>query len=267
MCINPITINTAKNKYHIAYTQMVSCKKCPECLAVRRAGMAFQLQQENKRAQSSAFLTLTYNEENVPISPNGYQTLNTKDWQLFMKRLRKDKNPNLKYFTAGEYGDKFQRPHFHSILFNLSPEKTEIDYLEEKWDNGSISIGDVTDYSILYTTKYLMKGSWNEQKLDTDDDRLREKYYSSKGLGENFLTPQMRKHIENKDLTSINMQGNEMKIPDYYLKRIYSENKLKAIRKNQQNEKEDRFPTEHQRVQYTKFKTEQWERKQIDKNY
>lgn len=42
------------------------------------------------------------------------------DLSGYMKRLREDIAPRrIKFFASGEYGDKFDRPHYHAILFGL----------------------------------------------------------------------------------------------------------------------------------------------------
>ena len=48
------------------------------------------------------------------------QTLRKRDYQLFMKRLRKAfPNDKIRFYAAGEYGPKTLRPHYHAILFGL----------------------------------------------------------------------------------------------------------------------------------------------------
>lgn len=67
---------------------------------------------------NSCFITLTYNDEHLPDS--GY--LRHHDFQKFMMRLRKMRGPDapkIKHFMCGEFGEKKQRPHYHSILFGL----------------------------------------------------------------------------------------------------------------------------------------------------
>lgn len=51
--------------------------------------MVIQIEDEYKRADSAYFITLTYDNENLPII-NGRGTLVKRDLQLFFKRLRKD---------------------------------------------------------------------------------------------------------------------------------------------------------------------------------
>lgn len=64
----------------------------------------------------NAFVTLTYNEKHIPKG----NTLNPKDLQLFMKRLRKYVAPlRIRFYAVGEYGDTTNRPHYHIALFGL----------------------------------------------------------------------------------------------------------------------------------------------------
>lgn len=76
------------------------------------------------------FITLTYRDEKLPVG----HTLQKKDWQLFMKRFRKNFNSayykyclennlkfeykNIRFLACGEYGDTTFRPHYHAIIFN-----------------------------------------------------------------------------------------------------------------------------------------------------
>ena len=61
----------------------------------------------------NSFVTLTYDDEHLP----GDQCLDHRDFQLFMKRLRK-RFPS-RFFMCGEYGGLNGRPHYHSILFGV----------------------------------------------------------------------------------------------------------------------------------------------------
>jgi hypothetical protein len=65
----------------------VPCGKCVACKKRRATHWSFRLNEEAKLSSSASFLTLTY--EKTPISKNGFQTLVKRDFQLFLKRLRK----------------------------------------------------------------------------------------------------------------------------------------------------------------------------------
>ena len=65
---------------------------------------------------------------------------------------------NFRYYAVGEYGDKFQRPHYHIILFGVSLEfESDRLIVEDCWNKGFIKVGTVTEKSIYYVSKYSTK--------------------------------------------------------------------------------------------------------------
>ena len=114
----------------------------------------------------SQFLTLTYSDEKLP--PTG--SLVKKDYQDFMKRLRKRHGSRLRYFAVGEYGDTTYRPHYHAIIFGIDfsdkrpHSKNEYgdqlftsDLLDSIWGKGHAFFGQVTVQSARYVAKYCIK--------------------------------------------------------------------------------------------------------------
>lgn len=146
-CMDPVTVVLDGKR------QFVPCGKCNFCLETRRAHWTFRLQMEMKISSSAHFLTLTYADENLPLSDRGLPTIEKRSLQLFTKRLRKlqDDTP-IRYYSVGEYGTRTGRPHYHSLMFNLQ-EKT-VDRVHEIWSLGNVLIGTVTPASIHYVTKY-----------------------------------------------------------------------------------------------------------------
>lgn len=95
------------------------CGQCLPCRINRRRLWSHRMVLESAKSVSSAFVTLTYSPMSVPTG----LSLNPRDPQLWMKRLRKSVWPNrLRYFLVGEYGNPpFQRPHYHAAVFGLDP--------------------------------------------------------------------------------------------------------------------------------------------------
>lgn len=148
-------------------------------------------------------------------------TLNKKDPQKFLKRLRKINKEKIKYYSAGEYGGQTMRPHYHMIIFNA-----EIQNIEDTWRLGTIHYGTVQPGSIQYVLKYLCKDK--KIPLHKNDDRVPEFSHMSKGLGLNYLTPQIRKYHQN-------LQNNFLTVPDGYkvaMPRYYKEKLFTEIQKN-----------------------------------
>ena len=107
----------------------------------------------------ASFLTLTYDDENLP--PGGQ--LVKRDLQLFIKRLRKAYGA-LRYFAVGEYGDLSLRPHYHAALYGLDRE--EFPLIERCWGKGRVSVDDLTVQSAAYICGYVVK------KLNKETDEI-----------------------------------------------------------------------------------------------
>uniref|UniRef100_A0AAU8B902 Replication initiator protein n=1 Tax=Dulem virus 104 TaxID=3145581 RepID=A0AAU8B902_9VIRU len=117
----------------------IPCGKCIGCRLDYAKQWANRLMLEAQYHDEAYFVTLTYDDAHVPRTwysdPETGEaqqalTLKKRDFQLFMKRLRKwqdgicnndncDRDSSIRYFAAGEYGSKTYRPHYHAIIFNL----------------------------------------------------------------------------------------------------------------------------------------------------
>ena len=72
---------------------------------------------------SNCFITLTYAPEHCPKD----MSLNYEDFQLFMKRLRKRyTGKTIRFYMAGEYGESFDRPHYHACIFGFDFEDKKV---------------------------------------------------------------------------------------------------------------------------------------------
>jgi hypothetical protein len=111
----------------------------------------------------------------------GKFTLHKKDYQDFLKRLRKQLPDRLiKYVVCGEYGSKNNRPHYHFILFGLNID--DFNDIQKAWGKGLINVGNVQPNSIAYVFKYSIKGD----KKHRDWRQTKQFIAMSKGLGETF---------------------------------------------------------------------------------
>ncbi|QCS37355.1 replication initiation protein [Tortoise microvirus 91] len=203
----------------------VPCGKCPGCHSARASAWSFRMQQEAKISTSAYFVTLTYDTKHVPITPNGFMSLSKRDCQLFFKRLRKNWPQTIRYYLAGEYGDSFNRPHYHVILFNSDPQR-----IVDAWGNGDVHIADVNPKTCAYTLKYITKGRW--KPMHKRDDRAPLFSLMSKGLGKNYLTEQMQDwHKANpaQRVYCTTSEGVKITMPRYYKDKIYSEEERALI--------------------------------------
>ena len=221
ICLNPRPIGD----------DVVPCGKCINCLKRRAQEWVFRLQEEQKYSKSAAFLTCTYEDDQLPFSPNGLMTVNARHHQLFLKKLRKRLNKEgwkypIKYYAVGEYGEQTSRPHFHYIIFNLPQlylrfQEPEEDLLTEIWNHGYVDKGNVTPASIAYVTGYMFKG-FIKREDEIDDRRVKRLSFMSKGLGKGYLTDAMIRYYQNKIIPYLTIEnGDRFRMPRYYKEKLY----------------------------------------------
>lgn len=112
----------------------IPCGHCLGCRLDYSRMWADRMMLELETEKKGIFVTLTYNDECIPIhESDGRQicyTLDKRDCQLFMKNLRRcydghdGRDPiKIRFFAAGEYGPTgTHRPHLHLIVFGLGLE-------------------------------------------------------------------------------------------------------------------------------------------------
>jgi hypothetical protein len=142
----------------------ISCGQCIGCRLERSRQWAIRCVHEQQMHEESCFITLTYNDENLPYG----NSLNRPDFQKFMKRLIKKTHP-IRLFYCGEYGDETLRPHYHAILFGFRPTdgiiyKTDGEItsytsklLTQTWGLGFATFGEATFESASYCASYTRK--------------------------------------------------------------------------------------------------------------
>lgn len=145
------------------------CGQCLPCRINKRRVWTLRLMLELFYHDRASFITCTYSDENLPWNLEGMPVLCKKDWQLFMKRLRKYFYPReIRFYSCGEYGSKTFRPHYHCILFGVAPDELDASYLiyngsspasvlRNIWSFGRTHVGNVSRESIQYVAGYVTK--------------------------------------------------------------------------------------------------------------
>lgn len=217
-CLTPINVKRKPGQEGDYAYHSVPCGKCPPCRLRRVQGWVFRLQQEERIHVRSLFITLTYEPDTVPITHNGFMTLQKDDYQRFMKRLRKyTGHKTIKYYACGEYGGRSWRPHYHAIIFDVTFED-----VQKAWTAGHIHVGEVSGDSIAYTCKYICKPS--RVPLHEQDDRVPEFSLMSKKMGLNYLTPAVIRWHHQNEASYIPLPGGQaMALPRYYRDKLFNE--------------------------------------------
>lgn len=192
------------------------CYTCSLCKKRRLDDWFIRCICEAKYHKKICFLTLTYNNENLPEK----NKLSYDDICKFFKRLRKNSNRKIRYFMCGEYGSKRQRPHYHAVIFGL--DSSDRGLIDRSWNKGFIDVGCFSPGSLRYTMKYFLKTL--EVRSGEDKKHYDEKFfcYSSRnpGLGYQYLLDNYKK------LSSqgyILYRGRKYWLPKYFISKIKNE--------------------------------------------
>ena len=145
----------------------VGCDQCTGCRLDKAREWATKMMCENFMHDDSIFLTLTYDDEHLPEDGS----LHPEHLSAFIKNLRRqieyhqDFKLKIKFYGAGEYGDNFQRPHYHVIIFGWKPfdgkkysqKLMTSAFIEKIWKKGWCPYGKVTFESCAYVARYVCK--------------------------------------------------------------------------------------------------------------
>lgn len=119
-------------------------------------------------SSGTAFVTLTYNDENLPASGS----LVPDHLKDFLKRFREKIRPLLlRFYAVGEYGEESNRPHYHLAIYGFGPcvygrsrydkNRTRCcvvcDTITDSWGLGFCYVGELEIKSAAYVAGYLMK--------------------------------------------------------------------------------------------------------------
>lgn len=241
MCLNPIRIKIdPENKIHFYNIEhvygkeyLIDCGHCLECQKkYSRSWLVRLLMEFQDYKDTTYFITLTYNDDNVPIS------LSKRDVQLFLKRLRKEVGI-FRYFLVGEYGGTTFRPHYHLIIFGIDFYQYGASHFEIKngnqyfssriiektWEKGFNFVskcfsGSSFAYVCQYANKKLGRKK-SDKRLLRDHDILPEFVLMSRkpGIGFNFYK-RNENEIEQNGYVIFN--GSKYFIPRYFKKLINS---------------------------------------------
>lgn len=233
------------------WSEEIPCGKCIGCRLEYSRQWANRCVLESKEWDENWFITLTYNDENLPFK----ECINTETGELkgeftpslkpddmtkFMKDLRRYweyhyGEKNIRFYLCGEYGNQTARPHYHIIAFNLhihdlqpqgqsksgkmqwkSPE------IEKIWGKGLTALGHVEYESCAYVARYMLKKQKGENAKE---------FYAENGLEPEFTRSSRKPGIarayfeRNKDkiykYDEIVLPGNKVVRPPKYYDNLY----------------------------------------------
>lgn len=217
VCLHPITLERGTD-----HERTVPCGKCLNCLANKRNEWCIRLRAELQSSDFGLFVTLTNDDEHLHFvdivnEKTGEvfkkQAPDKRTIQLFLKRLRKvlgDKK--MRYFIISEYGDHTQRQHYHGLFFfhNIEKDRKLYDAFNKSWHNGFVKFGDITDASIAYCTKYVLKLS--SFPLGINDNIML--CSRNPAIGSLALIPQIvEENYQKGNISQISLHGVSARLP------------------------------------------------------
>lgn len=241
---------------------LIPCGNCIGCRLDYSRSWADRMMLELETCKRAIFVTLTYNNENAHWSQFDelgnplYATLDKRDCQLFMKSLRRrfdgsDGKPfrKIRFFLAGEYGERTLRPHYHAIIFGLGLDdfsdleqhgQNELGQnyyisplLSDLWTHGFVLLSDVSWKTCAYVARYVTKkykGAWAIDYAVRNVIPEFSLMSRKPGIGREYL----EQHPDCLDYENINLAtadgGLKIRIPKYYYKQLVSDSKINTLR-------------------------------------
>lgn len=205
----------------------VPCGRCMSCRLNRTRMWALRIMHEAKKYENPCFITLTYNDENLPV--NG--TLVKRDLQDFFRRLRKE-GYEIRYFASGEYGDCGNRPHYHCVVFGMGGNDKPA--IEKCWPKGFVTVSHVTYKRAAYVASYTQKkltGAYAEEykrrKVIPEFALMSRR----PGLGADYVEQYSDFIRRNKFCV---VDGKRVAVPRFYKDRVFKDDKSELLKLSQQ---------------------------------
>lgn len=255
MTFNPLKALNSTNSIN------VPCGRCVGCRLERSRQWAVRCMHEASLHDRNCFITLTYSDQHLPVDYSVHQ----RDLQLFIKRLRKQCEPNkIRFFACGEYGEQTLRPHYHALIFGHDPnDKTLYETtsrgdrlyicksLQQLWPFGLVIVGSLTYQSAAYTARYAMKKIsgpmadahyLREHPLHHFICRVRQEFLLMSrrpGLGHGWFNKHGKETFTHD---SVIVEGYEAQPPRYYFQQLSEEDQAKITTKRSMAAKKNQRP-------------------------
>lgn len=244
----------------------IPCGKCVGCRLAYSREWANRCYLESLTKGPNWFVTLTYNDENLPseifFKDNGelftVNSLNKDDLSAFIKRLRSyydyhDIKNNMSFYACGEYGSNFFRPHYHLLLFGLpiddlvyhSTKNGFVTYnsptFDKLWNKGFVTINEFSWETAAYVARYMLKKQKGEDFEDYQKLHLVPEFVNMSrvpGIAYNYYSANKEKIFSDGYISVKNSKGVfHDNIPKYFYRLLENEDydlflKLKQERKD-----------------------------------
>lgn len=222
------------------------CGACIGCHLDRARTWSVRCRHEAETWTHNAFLTLTYNDENLPW----HGSLCRKTPRDFIRYLRRNldgveaapdgsgRRP-IRFFGCGEYGSQRGRAHYHFLLFNVRFEDAESSgrdlytsrLVSQLWPYGSHQIGSFSAASASYVAGYASKkvSAWaRAHAYDVVDPATGEVFSRVPEFAMMSLKPPIGKYWYDRFKTDLKqgfvvLDGQRLPVPRLYADKLKSD--------------------------------------------
>lgn len=238
-------LDRKRHVWEISDIVEIPCGHCELCQKSRskdwiiRIEKALEAFRKNHQQSFSYFITWTYDDDHLPLSPTtGMPTLDKQTFRHMFNTIKNTEEltaSDFQYYAVGEYGDLSARPHYHAIVFTSK----DIDW-KHYWTFGNIQIGDVQPESIGYVTRYVDKKLGSYIKKDDFELLGIEPVFAimTKGLGKDFILDRIEKYKDDPALLNciVGQNGQKFNLPKYGKKKLDPVVKLELKKYNENSQ-------------------------------
>lgn len=229
------------------------CRKCIPCLIARQKAWVSRLVEELRNHDQNCFVTLTYNDENLPADENGELCFNKQHLIKLNRDIRKryqdgrfrnpyheqiagspeflelPKDAKYKYYITSEYGPSesgTHRPHYHAVFYGVQVSVYTFELLlRSLWPYGFVSVFPAEDGAAGYISKYLVTDGVGKQSYQSED-QMHPFSLMSKGLGLSYVDRMADWHRQDPRRMFTQYHGSKGRMDRYLKHKIYSEDVL-----------------------------------------
>ena len=178
-------------------SSFIPCGRCIGCRLDKMSVWSGRASAEIIKGRN-AFVTLTYDDFHLNFNDNFLRpSLSKVQIQNYLNNIRlqlkKYSLPfgcrqDYKYYLVGEYGDSFQRPHYHVLFFGLDFHDLK-HFFEKTWHYGSVKSLPCNSATIRYVLDYMTKSVNGRYAVEQFDNQGLERPFSScsKGFGYDYF--------------------------------------------------------------------------------
>ena len=250
MCLSPIYKRGRLSDR--SDSMIVPCGYCSECVRKKKLDWEIRLNCALGWSDCAFFRLLTYDPEHYNFDIYDKDIIR-EHIQLFLKRLRRrieyhfGKSIRLKYFVASEYGETYDRLHYHCLFFIKGAKFTWLEMksiINSCWPYGIVgNTYNVQPGRIAYCVKYIQK-------------QYNVKFYSRYPMREvapfvekRFRTEERYSVYDEDHLPCISLNGKLVSLPYYWLTQLLTLPERYSYRASCAK-RESRFTIEQKRLQF-----------------